>query len=307
MTFPLVGNERLRKTVGQMLESGRFPHALLIEGEAGTGRHTLANYLAAAAVCDGAEKPCGVCKNCHLAAARTHPDIALYAPEDGKKNISVMQARELRSSAWIRPHMALRRVFLIDRAETLNEQAQNALLKILEEPPDGVLFLLIITSKAQLLETVVSRCAVLSVSIPSTEAALGFLRQHSKKETAELERALNASGNRIGRALALLGKRTESKIDRAAAEFIRLLPTGDAYALLKVLQPFEKDRAATETLFSALREEATAQLRENLQNRMEMKRLTALFEQTERAAELLKTNINLSLLFSALVCRVVEI
>ncbi|MBR7071420.1 MAG: DNA polymerase III subunit delta' [Clostridia bacterium] len=304
MSFPLVGNARLAETAARMIASGHFPHAMLIEGEMQTGRHTLANYLARAAVCDGnAGKPCNSCKHCRLAQAGNHPDISVIAPEEDKKNISVKQARELRNQAWIRPHMADRRVFLIDRAETLNEQAQNALLKILEEPPEGVIFILIAAGKAQLLETVVSRCTVLSVSVPKTEEAFGYLQQHTKKSDEEIQKALAAAGNRIGRALTLLGKRTEDKTVVAAAEFLRLLFAGDAYALLTVLKPFEKDRGATELLFHTIREEAATEMRRRINNRTELRLLTALNEEIYRSLGLLKTNINLPLLFSALVCK----
>lgn len=303
MSFPLVANARLRETVERMLLTGRFPHAILIEGEPQTGRHTLARWLARAAVCgEGGEGPCENCQNCRLSAAGNHPDITVVTPEDGKKSITVDQARNLREQAFIRAHMASRRVFLIDRAETLNEQAQNALLKLLEEPPQGVTFILVVSGKTQLLETVVSRCVLLSVSVPSTEEALGYLKNHSKKSEEELRQILEAAGNRPGRALTLLGKKSGSKTDLAAEEFLRLLFLGDEYALLKVLQPFEKNRASAEALFLTLKEEAAGQMRKRLSDKKAVGLLQELNAQLDSALTLLKTNINLSLLFSALVC-----
>ncbi len=303
MSFPLVANARLRAAVEQMLLTGRFPHAILIEGEPQTGRHTLARWLARAAVCEEGQKgPCETCPNCRLSAAGNHPDITVVVPEDGKKSITVDQARGLREQAFIRAHMASRRVFLIDRAETLNEQAQNALLKLLEEPPQGVTFILVVSGKTQLLETVVSRCVLLSVSVPSTEEALDYLKQHSKKSEPELRAALSTAGNRLGRALTLLGKKAGNKTDLAAEEFLRLVFTGDEYALLKVLQPFEKNRASAETLFCTLKEEAAGEMRKRLNDKKALALLQELNAELDRSLVLLKTNINLSLLFSALVC-----
>lgn len=92
-----------------------------------------------------------------MAGAGSHPDIYIAAPEDGKKNITVAQIRSLRNEAYVKPHIANGRAFIIDMADTMNEQSQNALLKVLEEPPGNTLFLLIAQSKAALLDTVISR------------------------------------------------------------------------------------------------------------------------------------------------------
>ena len=175
MSFPLAGNARIRGALTAAIESGRLPHAILIEGDKGTGRHTLAAFTARAAVCEGENKPCGECRGCRLEHAGTHPDIWTVAPEDGKKNITVAQIRSLRSEAYVKPHMSARRVFIIDMADTMNEQAQNALLKVLEEPPGSVLFILIAENKAALLDTVISRCTVLSLSPPEISEAEKYL------------------------------------------------------------------------------------------------------------------------------------
>ena len=82
MSFPLAGNRRIRETVEALISSKRLPHAVIIEGEAGTGKRTLARYLAKVAVCDAELPPCSVCRNCHLADTGTHPDIEVVAPEE---------------------------------------------------------------------------------------------------------------------------------------------------------------------------------------------------------------------------------
>ena len=133
MTGPLIGNERINGSVLCAIKENRLPHAVIIEGEKGTGRHTLAGFLTRAFLCFGEEKPCGACESCRLAGAGSHPDIYIAAPEDGKKNITVAQIRSLRNEAYVKPHIANGRAFIIDMADTMNEQSQNALLKVLED------------------------------------------------------------------------------------------------------------------------------------------------------------------------------
>ena len=82
MSFPLAGNERIKAAVLAAIAERRIPHAILIEGDKGTGRHTLASFISEAAVCDGENAPCGVCRGCHLAKTSAHPDISVTAPID---------------------------------------------------------------------------------------------------------------------------------------------------------------------------------------------------------------------------------
>lgn len=303
MSFPLAGNERLRESLESVIASGRIPHAILIEGDKGLGHHTLARYLAQAAVCSEREKPCGLCRNCHLAEVGTHPDLVTVAPEDGKKNITVDKIRELRQLAFVKPHMADSRVFLIERADAMNEQSQNALLKILEEPPAGVIFLLLAESKTALLDTIVSRCVVLTLSAPAREQALVQLRGRVKKSDDEVAAALDAASNNIGLALGLLSKKGGGAAEAAAKEFLRLLPEGSEYEMLRLLAPFEKDRVNADVFFRSLKTEIARELRQSYTDAVRARILDGLYEQIGSYEELLKTNINLSLLFSAAVCR----
>ena len=149
-------------TIEKIINSGRVPHAFLIEGEVENQGVELALRLARGCVCEGEVKPCDKCKQCLTAINYSNPDISVISAEDGKKNISIAQIRTMRSEAFIKPHSAVRRVFIIKQAELMNEAAQNALLKVLEEPPKNVVFILLASSRTLLLETVISRCTLLS-------------------------------------------------------------------------------------------------------------------------------------------------
>ena len=202
MIFPSE-NSRIKASVQSFIASGRIPHAIMIEGEATTLNLELAMYIATAAVCESNQKPCGNCSGCHLAEVGSHPDISLVAALEGKKFLSVAQIRELRSDAFVKAHQAPHRVFIIEDAHRMNEQAQNALLKVLEEPPKNVIFILLTPSKTLLLDTIISRCVLLSVL-------------DSKQESSEHFSVAN--------------------------EFIDLLLCGSEYDMLKLLTPYEKSR-----------------------------------------------------------------
>ena len=181
---------------------GRIAHASLICAPAAEPALKKAGELAAAAVCSGeGKKPCGVCRDCRKVRAGIHPDVITLSrltDDKGrqKQNITVDQIRALSADAVILPNEAGRKVYIIDEAETMNPAAQNAALKLLEEPPAGVVFLLCTTKPMQLLETVRSRCALIKLAgeaapeEPEEAAALAaaYLKAVNTRDPAQIFR-----------------------------------------------------------------------------------------------------------------------
>ena len=306
MSFPLVGNLRIRDAVMAAVAEKRIPHAILLEGDKGTGRHTLMQFLSRAAVCDGENAPCGECRGCHLAEVGTHPDITVVTPEDGKKNIAVSQIRDLRADAYVKSHMAARRVFVIDKADSMNEQAQNALLKVLEEPPADIIFILIAESAAALLDTIISRCTLLSLVPPETNMALEYLRKNTDFSEELIKEALSNTGNIIGAALdALSGAGTAAQT--AAKRFADFLISGDEAGMLKVTAQLEKSRVLADEFLKELKLSFATEIKKNLSNHHSAKALVSFYDALPEFEEALKTNINLSLLLCTRVCKAAEI
>lgn len=154
----------------KIADPGRLSHAYLISSPDLQTALSRARGLAAAAVCTGeGEKPCTQCRACRKVAENIHPDvITLGRLEDDKgrpkREIGVDQIRQLSADACVMPNEAERKVYIIREAEAMNIPAQNAALKLLEEPPLGALFLLCTTNASQLLPTVRSRCAELNLT-----------------------------------------------------------------------------------------------------------------------------------------------
>lgn len=166
-------------------------HAYLITGGSEQSRRAFGDRLAAAYLCEGEQVPCGRCRHCRKAAMGIHPDLIRISPPEGKREITVEQARTLRSDAYIRPNEGKRKVYVIDPADGMNTAAQNALLKVLEEGPPYAAFLLLAGEPGRLLETVRSRCEHLALQ-PEEE-----LPDPEQVQKAEELAALLLSGDEL--------------------------------------------------------------------------------------------------------------
>ena len=150
-------------------------HAYLIEGPEGSGKHTLANLIANALVCEGENPPCGTCRQCYKIRNHCHPDV-IDLPWD----LSVEDLRRVLADIILVPNDAAYQIYRIDKAEKLLPAAQNLLLKTLEEPPRYAVFLLLCQSREGVLETVRSRCQTLSLApLPEEEIKQYFLPEMS--------------------------------------------------------------------------------------------------------------------------------
>ena len=158
-------------------------HAMILEGPDPEANLALAKKLAQQAVCTaGGRRPCGVCRDCVKAAGGSHPDIAVYGGKGGSRSFHVEEVRQIRDSAAVMPNEAQAKVYILDGADHMTEQAQNALLKVLEEPPSYVIFLLTCGAASSLLPTVRSRAQIFRVQKednPQTEESEAFLLAES--------------------------------------------------------------------------------------------------------------------------------
>ena len=307
MIFPLIGNIRVREAVISAISANRIPHAIIIEGEQGQGKHTLAAYIAKAAVCEGEDKPCDNCSNCHLADVGSHPDIITVTAEKGKKSISVDAVRQLRSDAFVKPHKAAKKVFIIDGADTMSDQPQNALLKVLEEPPADMVFILIAESKNRLLATIISRCVVLSLSAPETSEAARYICD--KNASVSLDAAKTALENNFGSIGAALSDLTgkKSEIKATAEEFLKAALIPDEWEMLTITKRFSSDRVFVDRFTLQLKLSIADMIRKNTSNVRLSRKLLHYYEYLCEMGETLKTNINLSLYFTLITSKAGEI
>lgn len=165
-------NEEVKKKLAASVDSGTLSHAVLLTGGTEKERKDLAVLLAQALLCEADEKPCLKCVSCKKIKAGIHPDVSITQGEAGKPlSIKIETIREIRSRAYIMPNEAPFQIFIILEASGMGEVQQDALLKILEEPPQTARFILTTRSRDDLRQTILSRVTAFAVSEDSGQAA----------------------------------------------------------------------------------------------------------------------------------------
>lgn len=250
-----LGNEKVKEQLSSLMNAGRLPHAIVIEGEEGLGKHTLAHEIANALVCrSDSEKPCCECAQCRKAEKGVHPDIYEHTATGGLRSFHVETVRDIISDVYMPPNEADYKIYILGNAHRMNENAQNAILKILEEPPEYVVFILTAESRAMLLETVLSRSVVLSLNGVSPKAGAEFIVD----ENPEIDyntafEAVTALRGNIGKAKAsIIGGKMQETITLVNS-ICNAIMADNEYELIKCVSAFSKDRQELITALSMLK------------------------------------------------------
>lgn len=244
----LLGNDQLKKNLEKSLEKGHISHFYLISGPEGSGKHTLARLLAAAAVCQGQGKPCLKCHPCRKVLDGNHPDfITVDDPE--KKTVTVDLIRQARADMYIQPNEAEYKIYLFPRAQDMGLPGQNALLKILEEPPAYGVYLLLTDNPDKLLPTVRSRCTLLQMqALPEKILRKRLEGEFPQASPEDIDAAMERGGGFLGQAQALL--REGGSLSPQTERFSQAYGDKDVLGLMETLVPMEKWKreALAETL-----------------------------------------------------------
>lgn len=240
----LLGNERLKENLRVSVGRGRISHFYLISGPAGSGKHSLAKLLSAAILCQSSEKPCLACNVCRKVMESTHPDcITVDDPEH--KNVAVKIVRDARADMYIMPNEGSRKIYIFP--QEMGIEGQNALLKILEEPPPYGVFILLSDNPEKLLPTVRSRCTELRLlALPEEILRQALQKEFPEADAQSISAAIHRSGGYLGQAKALL---SEGAVSPQTEIFARCFAQRDSAGLLQALVPMEKwkrDQAITE-------------------------------------------------------------
>lgn len=232
----LLGNERLKENLTGSLRRGHISHFYLISGPEGSGKHTLAKLLAAAILCGRSDAPCGGCAVCRKVFDGNHPDfITVTDPEH--KNIAVKIVREIRDDMFIRPNEAEHKIYLF--AQDLGIEGQNALLKVLEEPPSYGVFMLLTDNPEKILPTVRSRCTELNLQALSADTLRrALLRQFPDAAAEDVDAAIGRSGGFLGQAQKIL--ESGEAISPQTKAFVDAFSVRDTLALTQTLVGMEK-------------------------------------------------------------------
>ena len=209
----IFGNEPAKNILKHAIFKDRVSNAYVFEGIAGVGKKLAADIFARGLVCEHPDKaPCDACSACRKAAGRNHPDILYLDKEKGKSSIGVEEVRsKILTEVYMKPYLAERRVFIIGEGDALSVGAQNALLKILEEPPAYATFIICVTKQDKLLDTVLSRsCTVTFFPLSFDEVATYLAKDFGTDERTRLFARLSQGS--IGAAKELLSDESTGQL-----------------------------------------------------------------------------------------------
>ena len=265
----IAGQERAVRQVRAALERGQPHHAYLLAGPEGVGKELLARVFAQAANCEAAPeaRPCGVCASCRNIVKGTHPDVIFVRPQADlvarglvtkadldaapSREIRVDEVRQLARRLSLAAAMGRRKIAVLTPADAINERAQNALLKTLEEPPPSTTFLLVTAAPDVLLPTVRSRCQRVQLGPLETDQIAAALTKSGVPAAEAALRAAAAHGS-LGRALSLTAQEVERR-EGLRSSVVDALEAADERAALDLAEACgERDKA--ETLSQAIRD-----------------------------------------------------
>ena len=311
-------NDELKYELSEAMKNRSLPHAVIIEGEKGVGKRTLASVLAAYAVCTSSgERPCGVCAGCLKAAKNIHPDI-FTADGAVSGGLNIETVRRIRADAYIKPNEAPAKVYILLNCEKMLQPAQNAFLKVLEEPPENVMFIMTALSSANLLQTVRSRSRIMTLYPPTVAEAIETLKKLRPDVPPEVisQSAVDCGGN-IGASLELIASGGEEE-KKAAEDIFRAILQTSEYDLLLETGRIAQNRAfavavldrmcslSGECVRAAFDAADAGTLARELAGKFSRKKLIKLQSTILHAREVLNINVNLNF-YSTWLCAVLRV
>ena len=224
----IIGQEQIKEHLRNAIITDKVSHAYIINGEKSSGKEFIAKVFAMALQCEkGGEEPCQECHSCKQALSANHPDI-IRVTHEKPNTISVDDIRaQVNNDVGIKPYSGPRKIYIINEAEKMTPQAQNALLKTLEEPPAYAVILLLTANVNSLLPTILSRCVVLNMKPVADELVKKYLMEQLQVTDYKAEVCVAFARGNIGKAKALA---SSEDFENVKAE---------ALALLKYIQDME--------------------------------------------------------------------
>lgn len=252
----VLGNSETKERLGQAILQNSFSHAYIIEGPRGCGKHTLALALAAALNCknrSASSFPCGNCDTCRRILKKNFVDVKFLSRREGKNTIGVDDVRIMKEDVYLSPTESAYKIYIVEEAQAMTSQAQNALLKIFEEPPSGVVIFLLCDSVQPILSTIKSRAQLVRMERLADEAVREALLSDanfsmiSRSAPEAFTAVIKLSQGSIGRAKEMLSEEGRAEIAEErtlASSLLSLLTPGkEKFKLYSALQTLPSKRS----------------------------------------------------------------
>lgn len=202
----IIGNEKVKENLINLIKNGQVLHSYLFVGIEGIGKKLFAKELAKAELCTNDEKLCNNCKSCLEFDSSNHPDFMIIEPENN--SIKIEQIRKMQKAILEKPIVSDKKVYIIDDADCMTQEAQNCLLKTLEEPPEFVIIILIGSNESAFLNTIKSRCMIIKFSPIENDKLEEFLKRNYGINSIE-KNMLEAFQGSISKAISIKDKKED--------------------------------------------------------------------------------------------------
>ena len=238
----IIGHEQIKEHFQRAIESQKVSHAYILTGEAGMGRKSLANAFALTLLCEkGKSEPCMECHACKQVLSGNNPDL-IYVNHEKPSSIGVDDIREqINDTIMVRPYSSYYKIYIVDEAEKMTQQAQNALLKTIEEPPSYAIIILLTTNQEAFLPTILSRCVQLKLKPLRDFVVKSYLVESMQVPEADAEvYAAFARGN-LGKAISIASSEDFRLLHKEVLHLLKHVKDMDISELLDYIRKLKED------------------------------------------------------------------
>ena len=233
----IVGQEQIKEHLQNALESGKISHAYIINGEKSSGKEFIAKVFAMALECEaGGTEPCQECHSCKQALSANQPDI-IRVTHEKPNTISVDDIRaQINNDVAIKPYSSRYKVYILNEAEKMTQQAQNALLKTLEEPPEYAVILLLTANVNSLLPTILSRCVVLNMKPVSDSQVKKYLMEQLQIPDYKAEVCVAFARGNVGKAKSLATSEDFENVKNEALSLLKYIRDMELHEIITAIK-----------------------------------------------------------------------
>ena len=322
----VVGHKDILKYISSAVENNRVSHAYILNGERGSGKRMLANLFATTLLCEsGNSEPCGKCHSCRQAESGNHPDI-IRVTHEKPNSISVDDIRtQVNNTVDIKPYQGPYKVYIIPQADLMTPQAQNAILKTIEEPPAYAVFLLLTENAEMLLPTINSRCVMLKLRNIKDTLIRKYLMENLEIPDYKADMCTAFAQGNVGRAIMLANSEHFNEIREEAVQLLKHIhdmELSETVAAVKNISVYKLEITdyldiimiwyRDVLLYKATKEIDKVVFKDQLQSIKEQARKSSyegielILESLEKAKARLKANVNFDLVMELLFLTIKE-